>query len=103
MSEGKLGAGSNFLKSLSQSAVCNAKYREITSVIKRFGSDYEERLKESVTSEVGERGISQLGLAVWNRNAIAHKSPPNITFHELETTYAVAEDVVGIVEAVLKQ
>lgn len=96
-------AAANFLKSLDQSSVRNAKYSEITSVIKRFGSDYEKRFKESVTIEVGERGISRLGLVVWNRNAIAHKSPPDITFHELETTYAVAEDVVAIVEAVLKR
>ena len=93
----------SFVKSRLRSAIRNAKYDEIRSTIAKFGADYEKRFEASVTSEVGEKGISQLGLAVWNRNAIAHKSPPNITFQELESTYAVAEDVVGIVEAVLKR
>ena len=91
----------SFVKSMKRSAVRNATYREIRRTVKLLGNRYENRFCELVGHSVGEEGIEKLGIAVDKRNEDAHKSPPDITFGELEEAFGVATLVVIAVSRAL--
>ena len=60
------------------------------------------RFSAEVESAIGEEGIQKLGIAVGNRDADAHHTPPDMTFRELEEVYSIAMIVVVAVERVLQ-
>jgi hypothetical protein len=95
-------ASGNFLKSWRRGILRNARYSEIRDTIGLFGKEYKTKFVELVDNSVGEIGIEALGIAVGNRDQTAHETPPNVTFHELERAYAVASDMVDMVNQVLQ-
>ena len=57
--------------------------------------------QNSTEPSVGEAGIDRLGTAVRKRDEVAHKTPPPITFRELEETYQAATAIVAAVRQTL--
>ena len=93
----------NFVRSTKRNAVRNPKYGEIRNTLNLLGSDYGQRFGDLVQREVGEEGISKLGIAVGKRNTNAHDDPPDITFRELEEAYIAATSIVDAVRVTLWQ
>lgn len=94
-------ATSNFLRSLSRSAIRNAKYSEIRDTLKLLGVEYGLKFESEVGTSVGESGIETLGTAVGKRDANSHRHPPNITFRELEQVYSIATSIIEAVRVTL--
>ncbi len=92
----------NFVRSLRRSAIRNATFVEIRDTLKLFGSDYGSKFSDLVHDRIGEEGISKLGIAVLKRNTNGHRSPPDITFRELEEAYNAAALVVDAVKQTLE-
>lgn len=89
------GAVRKFVYSVSGNLIRNAKVAEIGDKLGRFGDEFKAKYDEIIDSSVGEEGVAKLGMAVGNRDQLAHSTPPNLTFRELEEAYTVAEAVVG--------
>ena len=94
-------ATANFLKSFRRGAIRNAKVSEIRNTLGLFGNAYRDSFNRLVEQSVGEAGIDRLGTAVRKRDEVAHKTPPPITFRELEETYQAATALVAAVRQTL--
>lgn len=95
-------AAASFLTSLRHSVVRNAKYSEIGDKLALLGDEYKQRYEDMVDNSVGEEGIQRLGMAVGRRDDAAHRTPPNITFKELEEAFSAATTIVDAVRIALE-
>ena len=95
-------ATSNYLLSFRRSSIRNATFSEIGRTLALFGNDYRENFDANARQTLDDSDIEKLGIAVSNRNADAHDSPPSITFGELEVAYNVATTVMDAVQQTLQ-
>ena len=77
--------------------VRNARHSEIKKVLGYLGPAYAAHYDELVQSSIGDDGIARLGNAVVSRNNVAHQSQPTVTFAEIESAHAAAEEVIRAV------
>ena len=80
----------------------SARIDEVRKTLKQLGSEYVSSFNELVDQSLGEEGKGRLGTAVRNRNETAHRTPPDITFADLEKAYDAATKMVDAVRATLE-
>ena len=86
-----------------RSAVRNATFSEIRGKVALLGNTYKSNFANLVDRTVGEEGKEKLGLAVRKRDDNAHKTPPDITFRELEEAFVFASDMVDALRITLEK